>query len=88
MTHQLRLKLIAGALALVVVALVAGGALGASIEVMTGLLGALGVLVPALVDANSVEKRRRDPKRTALPDDVLGARDPDPSREERLTPDR
>lgn len=68
--HHHRLLLILVATVAVIVALIASVKLEATSEIVTALCGALGVLVPALLDAAGVEKRRRTPGQRAIADDV------------------
>lgn len=68
--HRTRLILILVAIGLDLVAVCVAVALGASVAVLGTLGSPLAVLVPALVDASVVERRRRDPKVAAVRDDV------------------
>jgi hypothetical protein len=69
--HQDRLLLIAICLCVTVLALVGGLVLGiANDKAIAALVTAMGLLVPALVDATLVEKRRIQPHQKAVVDDV------------------
>lgn len=69
-SHQLRLRLIGAAFALVTIALVLSSVLGATGDVVASLVSAEGLLVAAIIDAVLVERRRRNPDADAVGDDV------------------
>lgn len=69
--HRLRLLLIAICLWVVILALVGGLVLGLSDEkAIAALTTALGLLVPAFIDATLVERRRLEPGQQAVADDI------------------
>lgn len=69
--HRLRLLLIAICLWVVILALVGGLVLGLSDEkAIAALTTALGLLVPAFIDATLVERRRVAPGQRAVADDI------------------
>jgi hypothetical protein len=68
--HYQRLLFILVATLTVVAALIAAVKLGAAGEITASLCTALGLLIPALLDASQVEKRRRTPGKKAVEDDV------------------
>lgn len=79
-SHQLRLRLVGIAFALVTIALVVASALGAEGDVLASLISAEGLLVAALVDSLLVERRRRNPDADAIGDDVKRDRTSGPTK--------
>lgn len=78
-SHKIRLAVIA---ALLLTALV-GAIVLVALEQTTGpgfgfVTGVFTTMLPAFLDAATVERRRRDPRVPALPDDVREGRNPAP----------
>lgn len=70
-SHLLRLKLLVATTIAFAVAALALFVLGLWSDAATGVFGtALGLLVPAVIDATQVERRRRAPGAKAVADDV------------------
>lgn len=70
LSHKKRTYILCTLAVLSLIAIVVGAALGAETSVLACLSTAAGILVPAAVDALSVEKRRRNPKVSAIVDDI------------------
>lgn len=71
MKHRTRLIVLGALAAICLTGEIVLMVLGRFSEVESGVLGGmLGLLVPAIVDAAVVEKRRRDPLMPAIADDV------------------
>lgn len=68
--HFQRLLIVGALAAICLIALVVAATLSASDVVVTSLATALALLVPAVIDSVSVEKRRRTPGQKAVEDDV------------------
>lgn len=70
-SHRLRYLLIFGALVVLVLSLVVCGVMKITDPTVLGpIAGAIGVLIPALIDAKLVENRRADPEKVPVADDV------------------
>lgn len=70
-SHKLRVSVLTGLVVLALTALSALVYLGRDATELAVVSGALSVLLPALLDALGVERRRRDPSMTGLVDDVI-----------------
>jgi hypothetical protein len=71
MKHTTRLTILGILAAICLIGEIVLMALGRFSEVESGVLGGmLGLLIPVLIDAAVVEKRRKDPLIPAIPDDV------------------
>jgi F0F1-type ATP synthase assembly protein I len=68
--HRFRYLLIVVTTALTLASLIAASVFKADAAVLSALCGALTVLVPAVVDARSVERRRVTPGARPVEDDV------------------
>lgn len=69
--HQQRLLAIAGLLGMCLIGLVLCLVTGVTEGTVVGVFGTgVTLLLPAFLDAAAVERRRRDPELSALPDDV------------------
>lgn len=70
-SHKQRVAVLAGLVALALSALGVLLYLGHDTTEVAAVSGALAVLLPALLDALGVERRRRDPSLPAIVDDVI-----------------
>lgn len=70
-SHKQRVAVLAGLVALALSALGVLLYLGHDATEVAAVSGALAVLLPALLDALGVERRRRDPSLPAIVDDVI-----------------